>query len=667
VLPPEATQRLQDMARPLVVTEPVAAGFVWTHLSVERDHALFLLERAAVGSSGRPAAPGAAPARLWLTHEDARRQPGSRIDSRSFVLYLDGSDADGRRAAQALADRLVAADRSGEFPSVWAAGPPSSRGDVLMTALWSALFVLLAWMAAAALRRRRPPRWRDVLADGWPFAALFAGALVPRLALATWGPGDMWFSLAPAFGAEVPGAEGYGAAPIVLLRAIFAVLGTSFDRAVVVSLTLGSLAPVLLAAAVRALHGDRPLAWAAGALLAAQPMLIRHGGEAGREAWVLALAALSLWLFARGFRQTRLAPAAAIFVAAAQAAFLCAHSRPEAVLVFPVVGALVLLGAVGRPWRPARAAVAFLSLGAAALGWLVTIPAVAQTALHGRELAGTLYWTVGRLGADYNPWLSPELSPAAAIVLAGLGVGFGLAGWPRLAARPDAPAVGAETRRLTLWALAALLAVSVVASQYPTAGPQLANARYHTLAYLPFAALAAVGLRALVVLVGRWRAARLAVAAAAAGAVVVTAIGPARLIDRPYTLDFELRFILENVERLPADAAIFQVRQPEDYALKDPHGYLREIAPGHRRWRFWTGALPDPLPENAVYYHAAGCYNTVAGADVLSACEAGEALFAARPLVEATIPARPLDHRRPFFVPELRIGFYAMQPGLAGP
>ena len=425
-------------------------------------------------------------------------------------------------------------------PPRWLGRHPAEVWLLVNQVLWVAFGILLSWILAARLRRGS---WRRDLLEG---AALFGAALGLRLAVATWGPGELFLNVAEVFSRQP--ATFYGNAPGGLLIMLLRVLPTRIETLVMVTLVLGSLSVVMVRLlASELVPGDRVFSWAAALILMVQPVLVRFSGEANRQMYVLFLGTTALWAWLRWERRGRPLDAAV----AALAATLCVHSRPEA---FPIL-LLLLLATALRIGGGAKLAASWGGLALVVGGYAAYYRDTFLTSNVDSIYVGNLM-TVDRffLGSEVNLWLDPAFTPAALIVLLVAGLGFGA--WQR--------------QRWIAWVAAGLLGLAFVASSMPSGengGRQLGSARYQTLAVLLATLLAAWGAARSVRFAARWG--RLGRAGAAAGlvfAVVATGILPFRGVTKPTTLDHEYRLMKQWVQELPMRAEVFQ---PYNYRYND--------------------------------------------------------------------------------------------------
>ncbi len=363
VLLPEAGDIIQRAAQPFSLEKPVASGWEWSHLTIERRQARFTL----TGPDGQ--------AHLWLHHPDARLESyGEKVAYRKVAFVLPAQAEPGFDVATKLARQIGESESTGQLDGLWHDVDPRGADDprrfsrhavhVLQNA-WILLFALLGILSVRLLHDHGTSHRKEILFLG----ALAMGSFLIRYFFASWGPGDLQMNLYLAFSDIGQSDLKYGAAPSAFLALLFHILPASFDTVVFVNLVLGSLAPVLMVLMSRAWFGRRDVAWWAGVLLAVQPLLIRHAGVTNRQPFVLftalvALATLAFFLSGR-HRHRWIA-----LLTSGLAVLLCVRTRPEAVFLFMPGLLLVVLA------QPLRALGSRQALKHGALVGLAWLPAL---------------------------------------------------------------------------------------------------------------------------------------------------------------------------------------------------------------------------------------------------------------------------------------------------
>ena len=638
-LPPQAADVIQRMAVPYALDQEVASGWSWSGLSIRRYEATLTLE----GPGGSAA--------IELRHPEDGEPAGERVEGPGVCLVLPPAGTPGYAAARALAERLRASAAEGAAGRLWEAVYAGADApdeplfpDVavmrVLQALWALLFAFLGWELLAAWRSADSARRRSWLRESAALLGLFASALVLRYTLATWGPGDLRANLDTVFLGDGLDHR-YGSAPNALLRVLFQVLPVDHLTVVGTNLVLGAFAPALLVLLVRSLGLGGGPAWTAGLLLAVNPILVRQAGEANRQAFAVFLALLALLALARYLRGGRLR----LLLVAALAALLCQQSRPEALLLVPVLGLLALLlpprTEILRLRPPSRTLAALaVCVALAATWWLLRDAAV--SVMKGNAVG---HWDLSLiyLTPQRCPWLDTDFTSLVVIELLVAGLLVGLL----------------DRSRVVLWALLSLLGVAFITAANPTADLQILNARYHTLSLLPATLLSAAGLWGLADRAGRiWGPkARAGTVALLLAAVAVTTVAPMAKVTLPRTVDLEYTFLREQGAKLPDGALVYVVEVTDDLGLKQMRHRAPRLLGERQEWRDWNGETP-PADRPTFYYHAASCYGTLLAQDKRARCEDAHARFRHGALFESRLPNRPLGPER-FDRDPLLVGFYA--------
>ena len=492
--------------------------------------------------------------------------------------------------------------------------------------------------------------------------ALFVGALALRLLLATWGPGDDQFRHQHFYsegsgGGFIPYVDWHlGTAPHVLFQLVFTVLPASDVTIIWISLLFGALTPIVLALFLREVGSSRLTAVAAGARLAIQPLAVRFSGDMCRVSHVVFLAVMALWAFAR-HRRLGGVRSLLVFVSAA---WLCARSRPEAGLVLPLAGLVLLIIQLDRKslrqrW-PYTAAAGLVVAGLLGVGALVVSaqyePALLRhltTIREGRTHMGLFSFT----------WFDASYTSPVAWGLTALGVGWAV--WRR--------------DRVAIWAIASFGVLFAVAPNGISKGLAIAYARYQGLMLVPLCTLAAYGVLALDTAAGaavrrlggspRWG--RLFVVVATAAVFVATSIVPLRDVCAPRTIDLEYRFVQDSVTHLPSDALVYgpvDSRENHVGGFRDADRVF--LFAGGTEWQTWP--LPDtPGDRPAYFYRAPACYanpalfesNHPGALVILERCRDGVARSRREGAWTTVVPALFFSHEE-WTEPELEIGFYPL-------
>jgi hypothetical protein len=638
VLGRESSAHLQALATPHALSTPLIAGFDWAALQIDRHHADFVLQ----GEDEQ--------ARVRLRHPDRAGRGEKDLLAPHMALELLSASPEGQRAARTLAEQLAGAAADGGAAEIWRVAHDETEGWSAAAAataalerpsepirqaraLWLALFALLAWAAMVRLRALWRPRTpADAGGEARDFApvapwllgaTLFLGSLALGFSLANFGPGDQWFNQAEAFG-YVAHQGHYGAAPPALLQLVMLVAPTRFETVIATNLVLGALAPLLLVFALRALAASPLAAWAAGAILAMLPTLVRFAGDGNRQPTLLVLtlmALLALCAFLRDGRPSQLAT----FVLAG---FLALWSRPEALLAVPLWGAALVAAPLagtapasgGTSWT-ARLIAALSFVGLMVWWGLHVLPdqlSLYQEHSHPSILAE-------RLSPARWLWPHPAMMPVAVTALACVG------------------GIWALLTRSRWWGLlfGVLLVQSFVVGAHPTGPHTLVNARYHTLTLIAVAGLAGFAAERLAQWVAQRRP-RCRPAALVAALVIVaaaTAVSPLRHVRAPRTEDVEFAFLRRHAPALGPDAKVLFVYAAGDFFLKE----LALVPLVFGLEQAWV-EVGSPHEATAThYYHAASCSHPGLPPGPAEQCRDAARRFAAAPVVATRIAARGLD------------------------
>lgn len=506
--------------------------------------------------------------------------------------------------------------------------------------LWIAVLVTLAVLGARALRRTvRERRWRLPLA----LAALFAAGLALRWTLATFGPGDLGVNQAAAFTwvYRGTGMPPYGAAPIALIRIVFAFFGESYSLLIWVSLITGSAAPMVLVLALRRLGRAEAEAWIAGALLAIHPLAVRFAGEGNRGAQVILLFCLALFALAHWLASER---RGWLVFAGALTLLLC-HSRPEAVMGLLPLATIGLWKAPG--WR-ARAELALMgALVLAAIG-LHALQSTTVLQSSAENLPYQYMSLFPPFSAETAFWLDPLYSGYVLVLLTAWGATFGFIESDPV---PTAAALG-------------ILVISYLTQSEPSGFLNLANVRYQMLA-VPCVVLvcAYVVWRAISLL--PWRRVRATAALLAVLGIGASCVVPLREVTAATTVDEEFHFVRDLIDELPDGAYVLAPYNPHVIELgMRPMEWEFRVRSHGGGWVIWDPREPIPdLPGPRYYYRSASCSGRIAvwderTDDLMRQCGAGMKRFAQRPLRLSTLRNRPMAYE--FYADPVVVGLYAI-------
>ena len=513
---------------------------------------------------------------------------------------------------------------------------------LLFGAAWIALAALLA--AAVADRARAPAERAAVV-------ALFAWALVLDRLLCVGGPGDLRLNLAAVFRTNDP-ALYWGPAPVELFR----LLGLLLDRSVrdvdiaAVNLVLAGAVPVLVWAIVAELGIAHRAALIAAFVTAAHPLLIAFSADLGRQSTLLFAAFGSILGLARFLRRG----GAAALLAFVLGTVLAVTSRPEGVQTILVDAAVLAFAAATRARRTGAGLV--LALLAAGAGvYLRTLVEYGRSWVPGSHPV----WTDPR-ALLATVVLSPDFTPLAWIVV-----------W--------IGGVLAALRRRTAWiGVATVLALHVAWSATGVYGSflgytrQVASARYEAVLLLPFA----IGTALLAErMLAADRRIRLGVAATLG---VLTALTYPRAYDtllRPFTIDYEYRFLRRWALALPSASRVYVLAPPVNdlgFVDADLVGLFVHSGVDFEPWDPRRGG-PAPSPSDTYLYVGSSCAavgdqpNRPLGdayPQWLRDCASMRSRVARDAVEEIDVPARKTSWYD-FVEPTVRLGLYRLPQAAA--
>jgi len=466
---------------------------------------------------------------------------------------------------------------------------------------------------------------------------------------------------------------GYGDAPLVLLKLVFTLLPATDETVIVVSLVLGSLAPLAFVAFLEETGLGRRAAWSGGVLLATTPVMVRFSGEGERQSYVILFAVTALWALARAHRPPRL-PFLVLYAASTA---ICVFSRPEAMLLLTLTfGYSVVRGDHDRTIWSAHLLTAAFCLGGFFLPALLTgsgspldqsglgLPFEIASLLPTGIVLDTDYTAIGILG----------------LFLYGATAGRQVAPW-----------------WLMFWALYSLFGLLTVYHNLhqSAAGLRLTSARYETLSLIPFLTVAAIGFDAL------WnRCRRLPTPRARRTACVslLAVLGATWMHAMPgvtarCTVDREYGFIRTTLKQLPENAVIYYVSPAVaggfmfDIGLRPPFYLSYAIGKRDQRWVNWPlpEAVPEPTWEHELfsdpgdarprfYYHSASCSGVPwPGQEDLARpfferCQWARRVASSEAAYSTRLPWRPYADEK-YQEDPVPVGFYTLDaiPGVAPP
>jgi hypothetical protein len=536
-----------------------------------------------------------------------------------------------------------------------ARGSPSHWGDIAWVAIVLALatpffFNILpaltlelgiAWVVFAVLLCA-DDRPATAAQRGW-LLVLFCFSLLVNWWLASGGPGELHLNLASIWSADIE--RRWGPAPIALFRVLGLVTGPIRDSGIVCChLILGSLIPILLCAVAGELGVSNTAAWLAGLVVAAHPLLILSSGVLERQPTYLFAAVGSTLALVRFLKRGGGTQLVAFIVGAV----LATATRPEGAHVGVLyLAALLLVPAT----LPARAAVI--------VALMFLLPLAYGYTHYGLELtpAGG-YSDVGRTPFLWTILFDRDFTPSAWIVawLAGLILGIRWrAAWVALLAL-----IGFDL----VWRWADVYRMFVFQEG------AVSCARYQTILLVPFAIGVALFMQAMLATPTWLKAAVLA------GFVTLTAATYPRSYDtllRPFTVDYEYRFLKRHVVTLPSEARLYILDPPFDDLGFNDATQVGKFVGSSVRFGYWSERRCEDLrrdPSPAYLYIGSACAEVTETRDHplrqsdyarwLQTCAAIRARVSVEPIEEIDVPARKMVWF-PFKDGSVRLGLYRLR------
>jgi hypothetical protein len=493
-----------------------------------------------------------------------------------------------------------------------------------------ALVVVIAGVARATWRERPP--WPDVAA----LALLGLGAIGLRLSVPV-GLMEQNFRTGAVFLGVNPGGWHYGVAQPWIWRLLIGPwLDVGLPALLDTQALLGGLVAPALVVLARTAGLDRTTSMLAGVLLALTPVHVRfsHTDAQGIPETLALCVGLTAWI-----RHAR-SPSWGAALVGASAVGLAAVSRPEALLLVPLVPLAVGAAGLRWPWRDRRTWVA--------VAWMVLVVGV--------HVAGILVWngpaSLKRAGISGLPsplvngprhYVGLDATFTSPVVIAATVAGLLLG-------------PGTWRQRLAWGALAATTGAFVLDPMWSAAGRDLPTFTRHQLRSLPFfAILAAMGATGVGRRLGAWsRAGALAVPAG----VVVGALVQLPWVWAHYTMHDELAFVMRQIPRIPPGCTVVTWYPPLDQGLT-VSWELSDIARRHHRWVFLDRGEQPPETGCVRWYRPGNCAATTGGAppDATAPCRTFEATHALRPIAEAHLPVRSWQYEV-YTEDPVRVGIY---------
>jgi hypothetical protein len=564
IIPAGREATIQDFLEPTDGALVPGADFTTESISINDDH--IVVRYIDKSSNHQPVA-------IVLLPPDGDC-PRSRRISNIFCV-----DSDATKAAEPIIRSLQHRGTALSFSEIWEpeageitsptrnnAGTATGIGDFgpdlsrqirsAVTSLWLLLLLLTAGALLGPLKSSFiPGKRRQTLVL---YTGLFVGALVLRMALATFGPGDLKMVDEAALLMEYNVVPFHGPATHALLAVLFEIAGPS-DRIIVwMMLLCGALAVPVGAAVARRLWNSPAAAMGTGVAIMLHPVFVRMSGEASRQAHVLLLAAMACLATLRAEDDRSWVNAGLAVVCTT----LCVLTRPEALVLVPLLISLTIFLAVEqRRLPPLQVLVQHGLVLLTVIPYKMLIATDTAEMVNLAELFDRIlphFWA-----AESNAFMNLNFTPVAFLVLAVIAL-----------------FAGVSRNRLTgLWAGLALFGIAIPLSTM-TIGKgdevQLASVRYHTLSLFVFCLLVGLGVpllhQALVRFVRRPRVRNTVIAIL----LCLSALSlwyPYRQVTGTTTIDAEYEATREWLPQLPENAQIFTAytqQIPFDFSLKPP-------------------------------------------------------------------------------------------------
>ncbi|HVM97780.1 MAG TPA: glycosyltransferase family 39 protein [Candidatus Acidoferrales bacterium] len=397
------------------------------------------------------------------------------------------------------------------------------------------------WVAFALLLGKSVARaTRDSADRLWLLGLLVFGSSVHTY-LSSRGPGDLHLNLASIWSSQIE--LRWGPAPVSLFRLLALAPGGLHDTGIVrCNILLSAVVPVLIYLIVAELGLNRIAAFLAASVTAVHPLLIAFSGVLERQPTFLVAACGSVLALIDFLRNQK--PAA--LIAFVVGAVLATTSRPEGAQVFVLFLAALLVTDGTRRAREC-AGLAFLVLGLLAFAYTRFALELQPSGQHPTVAVSAFLWTI---------LLDPNFTPVAWIVgwIAGVALGIrSRAAWFVLISCSGLDVLWRST------------GVYLMFVEHPR---QIASSRYEMILLVPFA----LGLALLfqVVLKTSMRS-KISFACAFLTLTYITST-PSRALLRPFTIDYEYRFLRKHALQLPADAQLYILDAPaDDVGFLDAH------------------------------------------------------------------------------------------------
>ncbi len=508
----------------------------------------------------------------------------------------------------------------------WIAGVLAAAAPFLFNlALAVTVELGAAWLVFAVLLFDRERLAAESRALKLSLLVLFFVSLLLHWLLSSGGPGDLRLNLASIWSPELE--LRWGPAPVALFRLLGFVLGGIWDTHILwCNLILSGLVPILLYGIMADLGVGKIAAWLGALVAAAHPFTVAFSGVLERQP-TYCFAAFGSLLALIAFLQRG---GRGRFLAFVLGTALAITSRPEGAQVVILHLAILLLVPASRRSRGA-VAIALAVLIPLTYGYLQTLgskfPGSGNPLLSGRPFL----WTI---------LLDRNFTPFAWIIAWILGLAVGIrqrAAWVAL---------------LSLLGLDVLWKCTSVYNMFVGHERQVASARYESILLVPFA----IAMALLVQTAWKMRPwLRVSLLAAFIACTAMTFRRPFETLLRPFTIDYEYRFLKKYALTLAPGSRLYIFDSPvDDVGLIDAH-LVGQFAGSAVDFVAWSARQCDQLFGDAsptYLYLGSSCAELIGSPDRslpaayaqwLQDCAAIRARVAGTPVEEIDVPAHKMS------------------------
>jgi len=629
------TQAQQSVPDYDVGAVDVSRGIVTVLFTARRGHAAFAIAMHASGTQ------------LFCSVMGDGLEPAELAPlSKPVTMWWENT---ARQRAVAACSEMTPDERIGDLAAALhqAAQAALGHGDRAVSPPWRmALLLGGAWIALAVLMLRGSGLTPQTDMQRCILCGLFAFALLLRWLACSGGPGDLRLNLAPVWSSQEVELR-WGPAPIAFFRLLAMGLGDLRDTQILwCNLILSSFLPIVLYRVVVELGVRQRAALVAAFIAAAHPLLIAFSGVLERQSLYLFAAFGSIMALLGYIRSGGASP----FVGFVLGTVLAVLSRPEGAHVLIVQLAILLLVPAGRQRRVVLA-------GTWALLAVLAFAYIHYALEYGSGLTGRAPLTVSGLGPLLSTAvLSADFTPLAWIIVWTLGLILG-------------------ARRRAAWvALVALFGLHVawtstgLYDMFVGYERQVASSRYESILAFPFVIGTALFVET-VLQARRW--VQLTVVVAFAACTMVTARRPYNTLLRPFTVDYEYRFLKHIALTLPCGSHLYVLQSPVDDIGFIDAPQVGPFVGGKVSWQVWSPSVCDDLRgglSDSYLYIGSSCAPLVdlpnrplgsAYAAWLQECASVRARVGGGMATEIDVPGRKMSWHE-FREPTVRLGIYSL-------